>query len=61
MGPYYYEIIDIQGDYGQLKRTDIDDTAAARQRHRHKALLAVGRVRDHRLTDGRMHDGIYHR
>ncbi|MBQ7013066.1 MAG: chorismate--pyruvate lyase [Oscillospiraceae bacterium] len=25
MGPYYYEIIDIQGDYGQLKRTDIDE------------------------------------
>lgn len=22
MGPFFYEIIDIQGDYAQLKRTD---------------------------------------
>ena len=24
MGPFYYVIIDIQGDYAQLKRTDIE-------------------------------------
>ncbi len=24
MGPYYYEIIDIQGDYAQLRRTDAE-------------------------------------
>lgn len=24
MGPFYYVIADIQGDYAQLKRTDID-------------------------------------
>ena len=24
MGPYYYEVIKIDGDYATLKRTDID-------------------------------------
>ncbi|MBE6849118.1 MAG: chorismate--pyruvate lyase [Ruminococcus sp.] len=24
MGPYYYIVVDIQGDYAQLRRTDID-------------------------------------
>ncbi len=24
MGPFYYEIVDIQGDYAQLKRTDAE-------------------------------------
>ncbi len=26
MGPYYYRIVDIQGDYAQLQRTDIEST-----------------------------------
>ncbi len=24
MGPFYYEIVDIQGEYAQLRRTDAD-------------------------------------
>ncbi len=46
MGPYYYEVVKIDGDYATLKRTDIDteDTLLIAM-----ALLPFGTDTDSRL------------